>query len=58
LSSYSRYPTDAERQETVQSLKASRLMKGSVDVQRDVRQKALEDMECALLTSKEFMFNY
>ena len=58
LSAYSRYPTDAERQETVQSLKASRAVKGSVDIQRDVRQKALEDMEWALLTSKEFLFNY
>src|SRR5579864_3675874 len=49
LTAYSRYPTDAERQETVQALKASRLVKGSVDVQRDARQKALEDMEWALL---------
>ena len=58
LSAYSRYPTEAERQETVQSLKASRAVKGSADIQRDVRQKALEDMEWALLTSKEFLFNY
>ena len=58
LSAYSRYPTDAEKQETMQSLKASRGVKGSVDIQRDVRQKALEDMEWALLTSKEFLFNY
>jgi hypothetical protein len=58
LSAYSRYPTDAERQETVQSLRTSRAAKGSADVQRDVRQKALEDMEWALLTSKEFLFNY
>jgi hypothetical protein len=58
LSAYSRYPTDAEGQETVQSLKTSRAVKGSADVQRDVRQKALEDMEWALLTSKEFLFNY
>ena len=39
-------------------LKASRVTKGSAEVQRDARQKALEDMMWALLTSKEFMFNY
>jgi Protein of unknown function (DUF1553)/Protein of unknown function (DUF1549)/Bacterial Ig-like domain (group 2) len=58
LSAYSRYPTDSEREATVQALKTSRAAKGSADVQRDVRQKALEDMMWALLTSKEFLFNY
>src|SRR5205814_10660448 len=58
LSAYSRYPTDAERQATAESLKTSRVAKGSTDVQRDTRQKALEDMMWALLTSKEFLFNY
>jgi hypothetical protein len=58
LSAYSRYPTDAEKKSTVESLKASRTANGSADVQRDVRQKSLEDMMWALLTSKEFLFNY
>jgi hypothetical protein len=58
LSAYSRYPTETEKQEIVESLKGSRAARGSVDIQRDVRQKALEDMEWALLTSKEFLFNY
>ena len=58
LSAYSRYPTEAEKQATAESLKTSRVAKGSVDVQRDARQKALEDMMWALLTSKEFLFNY
>ncbi len=58
LSAYSRYPTDAERQKMVDALRNSRLAKGSPDVQRDVRQKALEDMMWAVLTSKEFLFNY
>ena len=58
LSAYSRYPSEAEKQATAESLRASRAAKGSTDVQRDVRQKALEDMMWALLTSKEFLFNY
>ncbi len=58
LSAYSRYPTDAEKQATVESLKTSRAAKGSTEVLRDTRQKALEDMMWALLTSKEFLFNY
>jgi len=58
LSAYSRYPTEVEKQATAESLKTSRASKGSADVQRDVRQKALEDMMWALLTSKEFLFNY
>ncbi|HTM48397.1 MAG TPA: DUF1549 domain-containing protein [Bryobacteraceae bacterium] len=58
LSAYARYPTEAERKATADALKASRLVKGSAEVQRDARQKALEDMMWALLTSKEFLFNY
>jgi hypothetical protein len=58
LSAYARYPSDAERQQLVTALKASRAASGSPEVQRDVRQKALEDMMWAVLTSKEFLFNY
>jgi hypothetical protein len=58
LSAYSRYPSDEERQQMVDALRKSRLVKGSADVQRDVRQKAIEDMMWAVLTSKEFLFNY
>ena len=58
LSAYSRYPTDEERQKMVDALRKSRLVKGSADVQRDARQKALEDMMWAVLTSKDFLFNY
>lgn len=58
LSAYSRYPADTERQQMVTALKASRATTGSAEVQRDVRRKALEDMMWAVLTSKEFLFNY
>ncbi len=58
LAAYSRYPTEPERQQMVAALKASRAATGSAEVQRDVRQKALEDMMWAVLTSKEFLFNY
>ena len=33
-------------------------MPGSADVQREARRQALEDMMWAMLTSKEFLFNY
>lgn len=62
LSAYARYPTGPERQQMVAALKASRAAAGagavSAEIQRDVRQKALEDMMWAALTSKEFLFNY
>ncbi|MEO7653222.1 MAG: DUF1549 domain-containing protein [Bryobacteraceae bacterium] len=58
ISAYSRYPTDPERAYTVDSLKKSRTTQGSTELQRDGRQKAIEDMMWALLTSKEFLFNY
>jgi len=58
LSAYSRYPTDAEKQPMLESLRKARTMSGSADVQREARRQALEDMMWATLTSKEFLFNY
>lgn len=48
LSAYSRYPTESERRVTLEALAKA----------RPARQQALEDMLWALLTSKEFLFNY
>jgi len=58
LSAYSRYPTDAEKQPMLAALRKAREAPGSVDVQREARRQALEDMMWATLTSKEFLFNY
>ena len=58
LSAYGRYPTDAEKQPMLDALKKSRVTTGSPEAQLDARRKALEDMMWAMLTSKEFLFNY
>jgi hypothetical protein len=58
LSAYSRYPTDAEKLPMVGALRKARTVPGSPDVQREARRQGLEDMMWALLTSKEFLFNY
>jgi Protein of unknown function (DUF1549)/Protein of unknown function (DUF1553)/Bacterial Ig-like domain (group 2) len=58
LSAFSRYPTDAEKQELGKALAEARSIKGAQDQQRDARRQALEDMAWAMLTSKEFMFNH
>jgi Protein of unknown function (DUF1553)/Protein of unknown function (DUF1549)/Bacterial Ig-like domain (group 2) len=58
LSAYSRYPTEAEKKETLAALQGARTTTGSPEAQRQTRQQALEDMMWALLTSKEFLFNY
>ncbi|HVP45395.1 MAG TPA: DUF1549 domain-containing protein [Bryobacteraceae bacterium] len=58
LSAYSRYPSDAEKQRMLRALNEARTTAGPVDVQREARRQALEDMMWALLTSKEFLFNY
>ena len=58
LSAYSRYPTDSEKQPMLAALRKARGVTGSPDVQREARRQALEDMMWALLTSKEFLFNY
>ncbi len=52
LSSYSRYPTPAESSAVLDAL-ATAKSKGP-----DARRPALEDAVWALLTSKEFLFNY
>src|SRR4029077_11806451 len=58
LSSYSRYPSDAEKQPMMASLRQARTAAGSAEAQRETRRQALEDMMWALLTSKEFLFTY
>ncbi len=52
LSAYSRYPGDSEKPPMLEALKKARTG------EREARQKALEDMMWAMLTSKEFLFNY
>ncbi len=58
LSAYSRYPSEAEKQPMLAALRKARVSTGSADVQRETRRQALEDMMWAMLTSKEFLFNY
>ena len=58
LSAFSRYPTDAEKQPMVEALRRARASTGSPEVQREAHRQALEDMMWAMLTSKEFLFNY
>jgi len=58
LSAYARYPREAEKQPMLDALRKARLSTGSSEVQLQARQQALEDMMWAMLTSKEFLFNY
>ena len=58
LSAYSRYPTQDEKSPVLQALQQARVNTGSAEAQRDLRRKAIEDMMWAMLTSKEFLFNY
>ena len=58
LSAFSRYPTEAEKQPLLAALRAARTTTGSPEVQREAHRQALEDMMWAMLTSKEFLFNY
>ncbi len=53
LSAYSRYPSETERASILGALNGA-----SVAPSAATRQKQIEDMMWALLTSKEFMFNY
>ncbi len=58
LAAYSRYPGAEEKAPMLAALQSARLKTGSADAQRDARQKSIEDMMWAMLTSKEFLFNY
>jgi hypothetical protein len=58
LSAYSRYPNETEKREMLEALRKARLTAGSAEAQRQARQQALEDMMWAMLTGKEFLFNY
>jgi hypothetical protein len=58
LSAYSRYPSDAEKQSMIEALSKARHKPGSVEARKEARRQALEDMLWAMLTSKEFLFNY
>jgi hypothetical protein len=58
LAAYGRYPAEAERAPMLAALGKARATTGSTDAQRDTRRQALEDMMWAMLTSKEFLFNY
>jgi hypothetical protein len=58
LSAFSRYPADAEKKPLLDALRKARTATGSPDVQREAHRQALEDMMWAMLTSKEFLFNY
>jgi Protein of unknown function (DUF1549)/Protein of unknown function (DUF1553)/Bacterial Ig-like domain (group 2) len=58
LSAFSRYPTAAEKAPLLAALRKARATTGSPDVQREAHRQALEDMMWAMLTSKEFLFNY
>ena len=52
LSAFSRYPSDAERQQLLTSLAEAKAGKSP-----DAHKQALEDMVWAMLTSKEFLFS-
>jgi hypothetical protein len=58
LSAFSRYPSDAERQELETAMENAKPAKGVEQAKRDTHRQALEDMVWALLTSKEFLFNH
>ncbi|MBI3680638.1 MAG: DUF1549 domain-containing protein [Acidobacteria bacterium] len=58
LSAYGRYPADSERQTAMEALAKARQVKGSVEARKEARRQALEDMLWAMLTSKDFLFNY
>jgi hypothetical protein len=58
LSAFGRYPREAEKQEILAALAKAKNVTGSVEVQKEARRQAVEDIVWAMLTSKEFMFNH
>jgi hypothetical protein len=58
LSALGRYPTEAEKSETMALLQKTRLAKGTPESIKEARRQGLEDLVWAMLTSKEFMFNH
>jgi hypothetical protein len=58
LSAFSRYPSEGEKKPLLDALRKARAATGSVEVQREAHRQAVEDMMWAMLTSKEFLFNY
>jgi hypothetical protein len=58
LSAFSRNPAASEKQPLLEALHSARVAVGTPEVQREAHRQALEDMMWAMLTSKEFLFNY
>src|SRR6185436_1865876 len=58
LASYSRYPSESERQTLTSALEKSKVTTGVEEARRDAHRQALEDMVWAMLTSKEFLFSH
>ena len=58
LSAFSRYPDGSRKAALLEALRQARASTGSPEVQREAHRQALEDMMWAMLTSKEFLFNY
>jgi len=58
LSALGRYPSAAERQSELANLAKAENVPGPAEAKKEARRQALEDMLWALVTSKEFLFNY
>jgi len=58
LSALGRYPSAAERQSELANLAKAENVTGSAEAKKEARRQGLEDMLWALVTSKEFLFNY